>query len=457
MPPPPPNLPDEFHSRRVDQVANPRLFHPPSYISDACRHLSPEQHRHLSLRLDALQREVGVEMAVVTVRSVALSTGAVGGVRGWVLRLFNHWGVGRAKENDGVMIVVVEESRRMEVMLGDGCKELYGLTDAVINRRVLDECMIPWFKRDEYGMGLVEGVSVLDQLIRQGQLDRLAAGTADTALATQLRPAVESGGGRGGGGGGGDRDGGSGGFTGWGGGASTFTSWLDSRIVQGLMATFAGFLLYRSLTASPHNDPYAPPTRCARCTGRVKMIGVVDHHNLSAITGFAGQRVDRSDSTPRSSEAFPAALPSEDEAGVHVVDSNIYQPDYRVDYQHALDSMSEQQTERLQQPGVHYKVFVCGDCSTLYLQQADADDHAAALPIRERTFSSYDNAPYMARTPGVAGGGRPVEVVWLPAVDRRSKAVRRESGFGGSSGSGGSGSAGFGGGSSSGGGAGASF
>ena len=478
--PPPARLPSDHDGSSVLSVANPRLFQPPSFISDAAQHLTPEQHDHLSQRLDALNAQLGTQLAVVTVRSVLLPDGGGGGggVRGWAVRLFNQWGVGMKQQNDGILVLLVEKQRRIEVVLGDGCKQQYGLSDAMI-QRVVDERMVPWLKRDEYGMGLVEGVNALEQLVRQSQANKPLTGK--TTLITEQPTATDGGiGGNDGGRDGGAGGGGSGG-TGWGGGGSTSARPpFDPRVMKGVLAVVAGFIALRMFTG-PSNQystsSSAQPSRCSRCQGKLKLAGIVDRNNLYNTNGTAFnstsdlQSIDRPDTTSTSA-SFPTTLPSDDDPPVTAVDRNVYLPDYRVDYQHALDSLTAQQVERLRQAGVVYSVYVCPDCSTLYLQEGGGV--GGVRPVVERGDRMYDRTvlpPVYGRgggplgmggvggVGGVSGGGgggggaKRGEVVWLPSAEPRVKGVRREADFGASS----SGSSGFGGGTSSGGGGGASF
>ena len=470
----PARLPADFDSSSVLGVANPRLFQPPSFISDAGQHLSPEQYRHLSLRLDALHAQLGAQLAVVTVRSVSPSNDSSnGGIRAWAVRLFNQWGIGRQRENDGILVLLVEQQRRIEVVLGDGWKRQSGLSDSVV-QRVVNERMVPWLRKAEYGMGLVEGVSALEQLVRLSQQHGQPV-AASTTFLTEQAPGKEGGVGSGGSDSGGG--GGSGGGTGWGGGGASGRSPVSPRFMTGMLAVVAGFIALRMFTgpSQPFSSSSASQhSRCSRCQGKLKLVGIVDRHNLSANAAFdssALQSIDRPDtrsttaSSPTSSSAF--SFPSDDDSPFTLTERNLYLADYRVDYQHALDSLSTQQADRLRtQPGVQYSVYVCPDCSTLYLQEAEAEETRPLMDARDRPFDRTTPFVGVGRVDGLGGmgagagmggaaaGGRPTEVVWLPSAERRAKGVRRESDMSALSSSGGGG---FGGGSSSGGGAGASF
>ena len=394
------------------------------------------------------------------------------------MRLFNAWGVGRATEDDGVLMLLVERQRRIDVVLGDGCARQYGIDNSAV-QAIVSERMLPWLAKGEYGMGLVEGVSALEQLIRQNQQGKALTGQT-TLLTEQQTGAPDSATASGGGGGreGGGNDGGRG--TGWGGGSATTppSSAVSPAIKRFLLIAVAGLTALRLLAPQP--DAFSPasssaPSRCSRCQGKVKLVGVVDRSNLastSALDPSAMQSVDRPDAPPSSPSfsSFPSDFPSSsdgDASRFTLTEGNLYLPDYRVDYQHALESLSDAQAERLRRPGVQYGVYVCPDCSTLYLQESEAEQRR---PLSDHSDRMYDRTPFGGvgdggRLSGLggpiadgagSGNGRRPEVVWMPPAQPHVKGVRRESGMGASGGSSGGGGS-FGGGSSSGGGAGANF
>ena len=472
--PTPARLTAEFEGPSVDGVANPRLFQPPSFISDAAQHLSSQQHMHLSIRLNALHSHCGIQFAVVTVRSVELDDDE-GSIRDWAVRLFNQWGVGRRPENDGILVVLVEKQQRVEVVLGDGCRMQTGLTNNIVEMHIALR-MVPWFQKEQYGMGLTEGVDALVQAVRQSQSEKPRPAT--TTLLSEQEPRAD--GGVGGGHGGGDKGGANDGRgTGWGGGGSKGWSGVTPNFMRGVLSLIAAIITMRVISGQwgppSTSSSTPPPTRCSRCQGKLKLVGVVDRTNISSTSSFdstALQSIDRPDT--RSSTTTPtfSSFPADDgSSSVTLTEGNLYLADYRVDYQHALDSLSAQQAERLRQSGVQYQVYVCPDCSTLYLQESEAEEKRPLADAGDRMF---DRTPFIGtRDIGGRGGlsgvgagamggdsgaaassvSRKSEVVWLPSAPRHVKRVRRESDMSGSS----SGGSGFGGGSSSGGGAGASF
>ena len=70
------------------------------------------------------------------------------------------WKLGRAKVDDGVLVLLVMDDHDLRIEVGRGLEG--ALTDATSNR-IEDETMIPLFKQGQFGAGINAGV---DQIIR---------------------------------------------------------------------------------------------------------------------------------------------------------------------------------------------------------------------------------------------------------------------------------------------------
>ena len=61
------------------------------------------------------------------------------------------WGIGQAKEDNGILILLAKDDRKIGINTGKGVEHL--LTDAV-SKRIIDRDIIPYFKRNDYYGGL---------------------------------------------------------------------------------------------------------------------------------------------------------------------------------------------------------------------------------------------------------------------------------------------------------------
>ena len=131
-------------------------------VNDFAGLLSDEDEAVLDAALGALKTETGIEMVVVTLSrqdvfapNVEFETFATG--------LFNHWGVGEASTNSGIMVLVMRTDRVMRVELGSG----FGSGWNAVAQRSIDQAFLPEFKKDNYAAGILRGVDdVIENIAR---------------------------------------------------------------------------------------------------------------------------------------------------------------------------------------------------------------------------------------------------------------------------------------------------
>ncbi len=156
-------IPVSAFSLSVDEVPNPR--HTNSWTSDQANMLSAAAEDRIDARIDELEDKTGVEIAVVTVGSVDAAT-----PRDFGTRLFNHWGIGKAGEDNGLLVLMVEDERRLEMETGYGLEP--ELPDAWL-KRMQESTMVPHFRAGNFDRGLEAGVEAV--------VERLAPGLAAPA------------------------------------------------------------------------------------------------------------------------------------------------------------------------------------------------------------------------------------------------------------------------------------
>ena len=201
---------------------------PQGYVSDWAGVFSAEQKSDLESRIAALKQTNGAELAVVALKSMK-----GGEIEDFASKLFAQWGIGEKGKDNGALLLVAIEDRKMRIEPGYGLEG--ALNDAKCGR-ILDEYVVPRFKEGNYAQGLIDGADVLLKIMGGEELPAEEAteigplGTLVFFLVFALivillvRSAVR--GGRGGSGGGGWRSGssggggGGGGFGGFGGGSS---------------------------------------------------------------------------------------------------------------------------------------------------------------------------------------------------------------------------------------------
>jgi uncharacterized protein len=94
-------------------------------------------------------------------------------------RLYSAWGIGKKGEDKGVLVFLTIQERKMRIETGYGVEGT--LPDGLVGE-IRDRYMIPYFKENRFGEGLVNGVRALSQILAED------AGVTLTGQ-TSVRPA----------------------------------------------------------------------------------------------------------------------------------------------------------------------------------------------------------------------------------------------------------------------------
>lgn len=137
-------------ARPLTEVPSPR---PAGWVSDTVGMLDASTRQRLNQELEQFHRRQKSEFAVVVVDSADGMPS-----KQYAHELFNRWGVGRAGQNDGVLFVVFERDHRMEVEVGEGCRQL--MSDDKTSQ-ILQSVVVPQFKAGHAPQGLTAGVAAI--------------------------------------------------------------------------------------------------------------------------------------------------------------------------------------------------------------------------------------------------------------------------------------------------------
>ncbi len=128
-------------------------------VVDQADLLRPEQELDLSSKSAALEAQTGRQLVVATVKSLEGRT-----IEDYGYRLLRHWGIGQEKEDNGVILLVAPNERKVRIETGYGARVF--LTDAV-SSVIIRESILPRFKGNDMGGGITAGA---DQIIKMMSL-----------------------------------------------------------------------------------------------------------------------------------------------------------------------------------------------------------------------------------------------------------------------------------------------
>ena len=122
-------------------------------VTDAAGVLSPAHEASLSAKLERLERATHHQMVVVTVPSLDGLDIAT-----FATSLANKWGIGRKGHNDGVVLLIAPNERKVRIAVGYGLEKT--LTNPVC-KQIIDEQMLPHFREGDLPTGIQAGVDSL--------------------------------------------------------------------------------------------------------------------------------------------------------------------------------------------------------------------------------------------------------------------------------------------------------
>ena len=138
------------------------LPNPAGRVTDLANIIDAATERELDRQLDALEQKTSSEIAVVTVPSL---DGVP--VDDYAVRLFKEWGIGQAKSDNGVLVLVAPNEREMRIEVGYG---LEGILPDGLARHIIRENFTPRFRENDYNGGIRDGVARVIEVVEKQQV-----------------------------------------------------------------------------------------------------------------------------------------------------------------------------------------------------------------------------------------------------------------------------------------------
>jgi uncharacterized protein len=136
-------------------------------VTDLSGALNAQQRGALEQTLAEFESRKGSQIAVLLVPSTKPETPVEYGVR-----VFDSWKLGRKGVDDGVLLLVAKEDRRVWIVTGRGVEGV--LPDAIV-RRIVEEDITPRFKQGDFYGGVRAGTDRMMRLIEGESLPPAAS------------------------------------------------------------------------------------------------------------------------------------------------------------------------------------------------------------------------------------------------------------------------------------------
>lgn len=155
----------EAKGYRTSDIENVQLSHRERFTTNPDGILSPAAVATLdSIALSLRERGIA-EVAIVAVRSIEPEDPFT-----FAIELFESWGVGNAKADNGLGVLLVEDMHEIRFVTGYGFESVLSDARCVQLQR---EYMLPHFRLGDYNSGMIEGLRAVDTLLSSGELDRV--------------------------------------------------------------------------------------------------------------------------------------------------------------------------------------------------------------------------------------------------------------------------------------------
>lgn len=128
-----------------------------SPVVDTTGTLDEATRQRLEAQARALQQRKGSQLQVLVVPTTQPED-----IAQYAVRVYDQWRLGREEVDDGVLLVVARDDRRVRIEVGYG---LEGAIPDATSARVIQEYLVPRFRQGDYGGGIVEATAALARLI----------------------------------------------------------------------------------------------------------------------------------------------------------------------------------------------------------------------------------------------------------------------------------------------------
>lgn len=123
---------------------------PVGYVNDYAKVIDEAAESKLEAKLVDFEKETSNEISVVTIQELKEDT-----IEGFAVSLFEDWEIGKKDRDNGVLLLVAVDDRKMRIEVG------YGLEGALTDSQsflIIEKVLKPHFKNNEYTVGIEKAI-----------------------------------------------------------------------------------------------------------------------------------------------------------------------------------------------------------------------------------------------------------------------------------------------------------
>ncbi len=127
-------------------------------VTDYTNTLSSQEQQSLERKLVVFNDSTSSQVAVVIMGSVGNYD-----ISEYAIQLYNKWGIGQKEKNNGVLILVSKEDRKVFITTGYGME---GVLPDALCKRIVNNDMLPNFKAGNYYGGIDAAVNSIMSIVK---------------------------------------------------------------------------------------------------------------------------------------------------------------------------------------------------------------------------------------------------------------------------------------------------
>ncbi len=139
----------------VRTVPNVRLSDGNNHVTNPDQIISAADVARINTLLTGLEESMGIEVVVVALHSIGYNDS-----KEFATGLFEHWGIGKKEDDNGLLIQLVTEPIQRSVVFETGYG-LEGILSDAVCYRLQQDYMLPDLKDGNYSSGMVKGVEAV--------------------------------------------------------------------------------------------------------------------------------------------------------------------------------------------------------------------------------------------------------------------------------------------------------
>lgn len=132
------------------------------HVTDMTGTLTTQEQNELNSILSKFEKKKGSQIAVLIIPTTKPEE-----IEKYSLRVANQWGLGRKNINDGVLLLIAKDDKRLRIEVG------YGLEDVLSNpvaKEIIDKTIVPYFKNGDFYNGIKAGLGDIIKIVNDKPL-----------------------------------------------------------------------------------------------------------------------------------------------------------------------------------------------------------------------------------------------------------------------------------------------